>query len=88
MKIERSLQSKNLSKIQKIFANRKNIMSSDTCASSQHCHDTAHRVALGCTRSTWSRCANGLNCAKYIEMFYHKCGKEFAMSYSAVDVEL
>ena len=63
-------------------------MSRDTCASSQHCHDTAHRVALGCTRSTWSHYANGLNCAKYIEMFYHKFGKEFAMSYSAVDEEL
>ena len=28
-------------------------------------------------RSTWSHYANGLNCNKGIEMFCHKCGKEF-----------
>ena len=40
-------------------------------------HDTAHRVALDCTRSTWSHYANGLNCDKCIEMFCYKHGKEF-----------
>ena len=40
-------------------------------------HDTAHRVALDCTKSTWSHYANRLNCNKCTEMFCYKHGKEF-----------
>ena len=37
------------------------------------CYDTAHCVALGCSRSTWSHHANGLNCTTCIVMFCLKC---------------
>ena len=56
MRIENRLQSKNLSKVQKIFANREEW--------SVIGHDTAHCVALSCARSTWSHYAKGLNCTK------------------------
>ena len=44
MKIENSLQSENLSKIQKIFANREKYFSRDTCASSLHFVTIQHIV--------------------------------------------
>ena len=78
MKIENSLQSKNLSKIQKIFANQeKYFVSGHLQQQFALCHQTAHCVALGSTRSIWSQYANRLNCTKCLVMFCHKCGKEF-----------
>ena len=78
MKIENRLQSKNLSKIQKIFAYReKYFVTWHLRQCSTLCHDTARRVAPGCIRSTLSHYANGLNCTKCIKMFCYKCGKEY-----------
>ena len=45
MKTENSLQSKNLFKLQKIFANREENLSLDTCASSQHFVTIQHIVS-------------------------------------------
>ena len=78
MKIENRLQSKNLSKIQKIFAYReKYFVTWHLRQCSTLCHDTARRVAPDCIRSTLSPYANGLNRTKCIKMFCYKCGKEY-----------
>ena len=61
MKVENSLKSKNLFKIQKIFVNREEY--------SVLGHDTAHCVALSCASSTWSKKRKNWTVPVFIKLF-------------------